>query len=91
MLNVVLYVLLDRADQKHPSSRHLATSKLVVGLAFLGWLLVVLNGCFQTYLARMRTHKLFEGTQNCDWDRYDLCGITHQERLYRGEVWAGLL
>lgn len=93
MLNVVLYVLLDGANRKYPSSRHLATSKLVVGLAFLGWLVVVLNGCIQTYLARMRTHKLFrvQGTENCDWDRYDLCGITHKERLYRGEVWAGLL
>ena len=41
----------------------------------------------------MKTYKLFQvgETRNCEWDRYDLCGITHKERLYRGEVWAGLV
>ena len=91
LANVFLWVKLQTGT--YSDSRHIVTSKIVVGIAIVGWFVVVGNAIIQTIHAWWNTRKLFQapGTDQCDWERYDLCGITHKERLYRGEVWAGLV
>ncbi|KAK9845749.1 hypothetical protein WJX81_001345 [Elliptochloris bilobata] len=57
VLNLALWAFL--FGGQHSTSRHIMASKLVVGLAILGWLLVVLFALVQTSRAYAKTKRLF--------------------------------
>ncbi|KAK9845937.1 hypothetical protein WJX81_006474 [Elliptochloris bilobata] len=57
MLNLILWAFLFRGE--HSTSRHIIASKVVVGLAILGWLVVVLFAVIQSYWAFVKTRLLF--------------------------------